>query len=55
MYHDNYCSSVELQAVFLDKKLFSMELNICDLQSDVVGDIGSGAGMTPGYTPSEPW
>jgi hypothetical protein len=54
MFHNNYCSSVELQAVSLDKKLFCMELNVCDLQSDMVEDIGSGAGMSGGHTHSEP-
>jgi hypothetical protein len=32
-----------------------MELNVFDLQSDVVEDIGSGAAMIPGHTHSEPW
>lgn len=54
IYQDSYCSSVELKEVSLDKKLLSMELNICDLQSDVVEDIGSGTGMSPGHTHSEP-
>jgi len=55
IYQNNYCSSVELQEVSLDKKLLSMELNVSNLQSDVVEDIGNGAAVIPGHTHSEPW
>jgi len=46
---------LNFKQVSLDKKLFSMKLNVCDLKSDMVEDIGSGAGMKAGHTHSEPW